>query len=149
MAAATKAARGRIWIKETPPSALYPMPITTATPRMISQMGLVCLPAATNAGAGRRIASMKAHTSTTSAASERASKNQKRGVSAPTVPNTVPDYPLLVTIRARCGSLVPPAQLRQPHWIVVVVATTTYVRAGLPVRWGIGGGIGAAGIGAG
>src|SRR5215469_7624030 len=111
MAAATNAARGRIWIKETPPSALYPMPITTATPRMISQMGLVCLPAAVNAAAGRRIASMKAHTSMTSAASERTSKNQKSGVSDPALPNTVPGYPLPYTIRAVSSGLT--AHLRR------------------------------------
>src|SRR5215831_5927328 len=64
-----------------------------ATPRMISQSGLVCLPAAGNAAVGRRVASMKAHTSTTRAASHSASKNQASGVVTPEE-NTPLGYPL-------------------------------------------------------
>src|SRR5215831_7331285 len=64
-----------------------------ATPRMISQSGLVCLPAAGNAAVGRRIASMKAHTSTTRAASQSASKNQASGAIAPEE-NTPLGYPV-------------------------------------------------------
>src|SRR2546430_2935598 len=57
--------------------------MTHATPRMISQRGLVCLPAAGNAGVGRRMASTNAHTSATRAASQSASKNQASGVITP------------------------------------------------------------------
>src|SRR5262245_28902940 len=66
--------------------------MTVATPRMISQSGLVCLPAAGNAAVGRRMASMKAHTSTTRAASQSASKNQASGVIPPE--NTPLGYPV-------------------------------------------------------
>src|SRR5215467_3111457 len=65
--------------------------MTLATPRMISQIGLVCLPAAGNAGLGRRMASTKAHSSTTRAASQSASKNQVSGVITP-AENTPLDY---------------------------------------------------------
>src|SRR5215472_11375473 len=65
--------------------------MTLATPRMISQIGLVCLPAAGNAGLGRRMASTKAHSSTTRAASQSASKNQVSGVITP-AENTPIDY---------------------------------------------------------
>src|SRR5436309_5194727 len=92
MAAATKAMIG----KSETSCTLYarlPRPMTVATPRMISQIGLVCLPAAGNAAAGRRKASMKAHASTTSAASMSTSKNQKSGVIAPPL-NTPLEYPV-------------------------------------------------------
>src|SRR5436190_17698169 len=92
MAAATKAMIG----KSETSCTLYarlPRPMTVATPRMISQIGLVCLPAAGNAAVGRRKASMKAHASTTSAASISTSKNQKSGVIAPPL-NTPLDYPV-------------------------------------------------------
>src|SRR5215510_1865301 len=64
-----------------------------ATPRMISQSVLVCLPAAGNAALGRRVASMKAQTSTTRAASQSASKNQASPVVTPEE-NTPLGYPL-------------------------------------------------------
>src|SRR5881394_3154408 len=72
--------------------------MTLATPRMISQSGLVCLPAAGNAGVGRRMASTKAHSSTTRAASQSASKNQASGVITP-AENT----PLGYLVRALYG----------------------------------------------
>src|SRR5215469_8366111 len=90
MAAATKATIGRIEISDTPYATLA-RPTTAATPRMISHSCLVCLPAAGKDPAGRRTASTKAHTSTTTAASMSASKNQKSGVKAPEE-NTVSGY---------------------------------------------------------
>src|SRR5215831_18931266 len=75
--------------------------MTLATPRMISQIGLVCLPAAGNAGVGRRMASTKAHSSTTRAASQSASKNQVSGVITP-AENTPLDY----LVRALYGPIV-------------------------------------------
>src|SRR5215470_3239301 len=60
---------------------------------MISQSGLVSLPAAGNAGVGRRMASTKAHTSTTRAASQSAVKNQESGVITP-AENTPLGYPV-------------------------------------------------------
>src|SRR2546430_9426611 len=74
--------------------------MTHATPRMISQRGLVCLPAAGNAGVGRRMASTKAHTSATRAASQSASKNQASGVITP-AENT----PLGYLVRALYGPI--------------------------------------------
>src|SRR5712691_7272729 len=84
------------------PLAAVPRPITVATPRMISQMGLVCLLAAMNAGAGRRIASMNAHVSTTRAAMASASKSQERAEYAPGLLNsTMPGYRLAAGFGAR------------------------------------------------
>src|SRR6266516_431486 len=73
--------------------------MTHATPRMISHSGLVCLPAAGNAAVGRRMASTKAHTSATRAASQSASKNQVSGVITP-AENT----PLGYLVRAPYGA---------------------------------------------
>ena len=67
--------------------------MTAATPVMISQIGLVCLPAAGKAPVGRRRVSMKAYASTTNAATMSTSKNQNRGVIDPYM-NTLPDYPV-------------------------------------------------------
>src|SRR5215471_76101 len=64
-----------------------------ATPVMISQSGLVSLPAAGNAGPGLRGASTKAHTSTTRAANQSAVKNQESGVITP-AENTPLGYPV-------------------------------------------------------
>src|SRR5215472_12771523 len=64
-----------------------------ATPVMISQSGLVSLPAAGNAGPGLRSASTKAHTSTTRAANQSAVKNQESGVITP-AENTPLGYPV-------------------------------------------------------
>src|SRR5215470_4228202 len=76
-----------------PEDATVPSPIAVATPVMISQIGLVRLPAATNASDGRRMASMNAHASTISAARASTSKNQLSTEYAPGLLNiTLPGY---------------------------------------------------------
>src|SRR5215470_18881169 len=78
-----------------PEDATVPSPIAVATPVMISQIGLVRLPAATKAADGRRMASMNAHASTISAARASTSKNQLSTEYAPGLLNiTLPGYPL-------------------------------------------------------
>src|SRR6516165_10548886 len=63
-------------------------------PKMISQITLVCLPAATNAWAGLVMASMKAHASTMNAAIASATKKYASGAYAPlpSIPTTSPRY---------------------------------------------------------
>src|SRR6516165_10026487 len=63
-------------------------------PKMISQITLVCLPAATNAWAGLVMASMKAHASTMNAAMASATKKYASGAYAPlpSIPTTSPRY---------------------------------------------------------
>jgi hypothetical protein len=78
MAEATNATTDRMPIAEKLPCAAVPMPIAVATPVMTSHSGLVCLLTATNAFAGRRIASTNANPSKPSAATASASKNQSR-----------------------------------------------------------------------
>src|SRR5260370_18454781 len=65
-------------------AAVY-SPMAAATRRMISQSGLVCFPAAGKAAFGRRTASTNAQTSTISAATASAQKNQLSGVNADTI----------------------------------------------------------------
>src|ERR1022692_155453 len=77
--------------------------MTVATPRMISQSGLVCFPVATNALAGRRIASMSAHASTTNAATARTKNSHVSGEYAVNPENTAPTY--LVAVAAGTWSL--------------------------------------------
>src|SRR5690349_23233207 len=78
-----------------PVDATVPSPIAVATPVMISQIGLVRLPAATKAADGRRMASTNAHTSTISAARASTSKNQLSAEYAPGLLKiTLPGYPL-------------------------------------------------------
>src|SRR5690348_1701249 len=84
--------------------------MTQATPVMISQSGLVSLPAAGNAGAGRRMASTKAHTSTTKAAAQSAVKNQLSGVITP-AENTPLDYPVRAPFGPRASD-----RDRPPRW---------------------------------
>ena len=62
--------------------------MTAATPMMISQIGLVCLPAAGKAPVGRRRVSTKAQASTMNAAGHEHSKNQEQWGHRPEV-NTV------------------------------------------------------------
>src|SRR6266516_5107520 len=73
-----------------PPITALPRPTTADTPRMIVHSGLVSLPTAGKAPAGRRSTSTKANASTTNAATASTSKNQMSGVIAPV--NTLPDY---------------------------------------------------------
>src|SRR5690348_9042713 len=84
--------------------------MTQATPVMISQSGLVSLPAAGNAGEGRRMASTKAHTSTTKAAAQSAVKNQLSGVITP-AENTPLDYPVRAPFGPRASD-----RIGRPRW---------------------------------
>src|SRR6476646_9545871 len=83
--------------------------MTQATLVMISQSGLVSLPDAGDAGEGRRMASTKAHPSTTKAAAQSAVKNQLSGVITP-AENTPLDYPVRAPLgpRASDRDLPPP-----------------------------------------
>src|SRR5215469_5238411 len=73
---------------------------------MMSQIGLVCLPAATYACWGRVIASMNAHASTMNAATASATKKYASGVYAllPMIETTALRYLVLGLVRVLCGA---------------------------------------------
>src|SRR5579862_5351285 len=93
-------------------------PSTAATPRMMSQSGLVSLPLAAKAWVGRVRASMKAHTSTTNAAADRTKKNQSRMLNEL---NAGTGSRYLIAVGAGTGGSPPGGLVRLPGIFQIII----------------------------